>query len=331
MKVKMSRRLRLGVASASVLLAVFIGWLFGSGGISGEYDELMVERDKYTQALKAVRTQREARPELDERESNFVARTLGATIESVDSRIRRRLYALGSTAGLTDLSVVTSGSASARRDTPAKRAFDRRGSQKALRDETDFIEVTANLSGEGSIEQVLRLLGWIDVDPWIKRVSQVRLNPNRDGTSIKLSLQLTTLFLPGREPTEAPPAGVLDPDRIAGLIALNPFRIPPAPEPVVAAAPPDPEPAPAVAPPPPKVVFPYENWVLTGVANGPDGPEAWLRNPASNKRRTLRPGGAIGDAVLVEITGEHARFKMGDGTFKVRIGRSLATGRDASL
>ena len=99
MKVKMSRRLRLGIASASVLSAVFIGWLIGSGGISGEYDELLVDREKYTQALKAVRAQREARPELDERESNFVARTLGATIESVDSRIRRRLYALGSTAG----------------------------------------------------------------------------------------------------------------------------------------------------------------------------------------------------------------------------------------
>ncbi len=328
---KISRRMRFVAAAVLILFAVFIGWLFGSGGVSGEYDELMTDRAKYTQALKAVRIQREARPELDGREADFVSRTLGSTIESVDSRIRRRLYALGSTAGLTDLSVVTSGSASARRETPAKRAFDRRGSQKTLREETDFVEVTATLNGEGSIEQVLRLLGWIDVDPWIKRVSQVRLNPNRDGSSIKLSLQLTTLFLPGRDPTETPPAGTFDPDRIAGLVALNPFRIPPAPEPEVTPAPPDPDPASTVAPPPSSVVFPYENWVLTGVANGPDGPEAWLRNPASNKRRTLRPGGTIGEAVLVEIKGEHARFKMGDGTFKVRIGRSLATGRDASL
>ena len=328
---KLSRRMRLLAGGCGIGLASLLGWWSGSGGLSGEHAQLLAQRVKYVEALRTVRAQREARAELDEREASYVARTLGANIEAVDSRIRQRLFALGSTAGLADLSVVTSGSASARRETPAKRAFDRRGSQKILREETDFIEVTATLTGEGTIEQVLRLLGWVDVDPWIKRVLQVRLNPDKSGDSIKLSLQLVTIFLPGRSPGEALPAGTLDPDRIAGLIGGNPFRIPPPPRPKAPPTPPAPEPAPKPVPPPPVVVFPYDSWLLTGVANGPDGPEAWLRNAANDNRRTLRPGGSIGEAELIEIEGDQARFRLGAETFKVRIGRSLATGRESSL
>ena len=187
------------------------------------------------------------------------------------------------------------------------------------------------MAGEGSIEQVLRLLGWIDADPWIKRIIQFRLNPNADGTRIKVNLKLTTLFLPGRTPEDPPAPGELDLARINGLVALNPFRIPPPPAPPEVKPEPTPEPAPVVAQKPPPVGFPYENWVLTGVAVGPDGPEAWLRNTQNTKRRTMRPGGSIGDAVLVDIEGEIARFTLGDETLKVRIGRSLATGRDTSL
>ncbi len=314
----------------AILLVGCIGWLFGSGRIDGSRTDLIARRDTFVKAMQTVRAQRKDRPELDRRESVFIDRTLGGSIESVDSRLRERLYALGSAAGLSELTVSTTGTASSSRGTPARREFDRRGTQRALRDEIDFVEVGATVVGEGTIEQVLRMIGWLDADGWVKRLVQIQMNPNPDGSEIRLTLRLTTIFLPGRVAAELPGPGELDQARITALAGLNPFQIPAPPPPVTPVAPP-PDPVVATpAPKPPEVRFPYDTWVLTGVAVGPDGPEAWLRNSSSKKRRTLRPGGSIGEAVLVRIDGDEAAFKLGEATFEVRIGRTLATGRDAN-
>jgi hypothetical protein len=314
----------------AVVLVGFVGWLFGSGHLGGTRAELLTRRGTFVNAMQAVRTQRKDRPELDRRESVFIDRSLGGSMESVDSRLRERLYALGSVAGLSDLSVSTTGTASSSRGTPARREFDRRGTQRVLRDEIDFVEVGATVVGEGTLEQVLRMIGWLDADGWIKRLVQIQMNPNADGSRIRLTLRLTTLFLPNRVAGALPGPGELDQARITSLAGLNPFRIPPPPPPETPVAPPPDPVVSTPAPKPPENRFPYDSWVLTGVAIGPDGPEAWLRNAKSRKRRTLRPGGSIGEAVLVRIDGDEATFKMSEASFEVRIGRSLATGLDAN-
>lgn len=321
-------RLAIPIFVVGILLVIGFSWLVGAGRISGERDALLSRRSVYISTMETVRDQRKERPELEERQKAIVQQTLGSNIESVDSRVRERLFALGATAGLADLSVMTTDSAA--RSTPAKSEFKRRGIEKELREKTDFVEVNATISGEGSIEQVSRLLGWLQADGWIKRVTQVRLDPNPDGTLIRVSARVTTIFIPGEEPTAPPPAGEYDEARLARLVGGNPFRVPPPPAPVVVQKPKPPPPV-VKEPPPVRVGFPYEKWVLTGVVNGPDGPEAWLRNPATNKRKTIRPGGSIGDAVLVEIEGEDAIFRLDEAIFGVRIGRTLAAGRDTSL
>ena len=310
---------------------VFIGWLFGSGWVGGEQAQLLERRQNFINAMQAVRTQRKERPAEEAREEALVERTLGSDIESVHSRIRERLYALGSTAGLTDLTVSSTGASG--RETPAKREFSRRGQEKTLREELDFVEVAASISGQGTIEQVFRLIGWLDADGWVKRVNSIRLDPDGNGSRLKITMKLVTLFIPGRESEKPLDAGSFDESSIEGLLTMNPFRVPPPPPP----PPPDPTPVvtPApepkpVAPKPPKVTFPYDQWVVTGVAVGPDGPEAWLRNSATSKRRTLRPGDTIGTLGLTGIRGEFALFVQGEERIEVRIGLSLATGFDAN-
>jgi hypothetical protein len=309
-------------------LAVLLGWLVGAGRLGGDRAKLLSERERFVNVMESVRTQRDGLLDLQEREDAVIERTLGGDLESVDSRIRARLYALGSSAGLADLSVATTGSSA--KESPAKRLFKRSGSQRELREEADFVEVAASLSGEGTYEQVLRLLGWIIADGWIKRVDQVRFDPSPDGSRIRISVRLVTIFLPNREPAELPGPGELDPGQLAPIIASNMFSLPPPSVQV----PPHP-PAVATAPTQPGIPsaarrFPYDQWMVTGVVEGPDGPEAWLRNAATNERRTLQRGGAIGKAVLLEARGEDATFELNEETFDVRIGRSIAAGRDTS-
>lgn len=326
------RRFTLPLAVLVLLGVGFGGWLFGSGRFGGALDALLERRLTYVNAMQTVRDQRATRPELEAREGELVDRTLGASLESVDSRLRERLYALGSASGLADLSVVTSGTASARRGTPARTEFSRRGRERSLRDEIDFVEVGATVSGSGTLEQCLRLLASIDADPWLKRISQLQLKPDDNGARVRLTLRLVTLYLPGREPGEPPAPGAPDLARVTALSDPNPFRVPPPPPPPVAPTPPPPRPVVQTPPPPPPPpAFPYDRWVLTGVADGPLGPEAWLRNPHDDGRMVLRPGGVIGKAVLRGISGDEAQFELDEQTFSVRIGRSLQAGRDANL
>ena len=191
-----------GIAAGCVV-AGLVGWLQGSGRISSERTALFERRTQFVGAMEAVRAQREAKPEWATRENAVIARTLGDGVESVDSALRQRLYALGEAAGLEDLTVSTVGNRA--RGTPARKAFRRSAVEKPLRDAPDFVEVTATLGGDGSIESVLRLLAMVDTDGWIKRITSVRLDPDKTGVRLHVSLRIVSLFVPGHAP-EQPPA-----------------------------------------------------------------------------------------------------------------------------
>lgn len=323
-----NQRLLLGVFGLGCLLALMFGWLYGAGHLGSKRTDLKSDRSRYENVLRSVRAQRKELPELTDRQEGYVAQTLGGNLEAVDSTIRSRLYTLGETAGLVDLKVNTPSSSA--KGSPAKRVFKRSGTQRELREEIDFIEVVATISGEGTYEQVIRLLGWLSSDGWIKRVNQVRFDPNPDGSRVAVSIRLTTIFLPNQAPEELPASGEVPADRMAAILRVNPFRIPPPPAPKP--PPPQPKPTPPAQPVAPVVAksFPYDQWLVTGVVLGPDGPEAWLRNASTNERRTLQEGGSIGKAVLLKAQGEEATFELGKQTFEVQIGRSIAAGRDTS-
>jgi hypothetical protein len=244
----------------------------------------------------------------------FVARTLGGDVERVDHRLRVRLNRIVEEIGLAQ-PVVTTGKA-VLLPSPAKRTFPRTAAWRALRDEVDCAEISASVSGEGDLAAAIEVIDRVRAEPWLKRIDRVELAPKGGGARFAVSVRLTTIFLPGREAPEQPVAAY---DRtrlapLAGLIAANPFRIPPAAPP--AAAPPVEV---ATAPP----AFPWDAWMLTGIADGPGGPEAWLRQRNSGETRRLTIGSEIGGAVLMEIESAGAVFRVGDETLRVAVGATL--------
>jgi hypothetical protein len=317
-------------ASLAIAGLAIGGYVKGSGRFSEERAKAVRDESTYRAALLEIRDERTKRPKLDAGIRSFVDRTLGDTAEACDAQLRSRLNRLGEEVGLRDLRVTT-GSASTR-TSPAKADFGRSGRDRGLRDETDFVELDATLTGEGSLEQVLKAIHRIDIDPWIKRIDAIRLDGLREGERIKLSLQLTTLFLPGLE--RAVDLKVADSDlggfvRYRGFVEANPFRVP-AP-PVVAKSPPAAAPAPgpaAPAPesaPPPVVGFPYDQWQLTGLVSGPTGQEAFLRNTADQRSATLIPGQSLGDVTFLGFTADLAEFAAGESRFRVQVGSSLSS------
>ncbi len=248
----------------------------------------------------------------------YANRTLGADGQSIDHMLRSRLNQIAQTVGL-DGSTVGTGRRLAR-PSPARSLFSTRSAaSKELHDRTDFVEVEAWISGEGTLAQAIELIDRIEAEPWIKKLTSVDLDPKDNGRRVAVNVRLNTLYLPGR----APDASHLDLysydrsslDRLAGLVELNPFRVPP-PKPV--------EPPPVVVvkrdDPPRPPPFPSGQWNLTGVAENLTGPEVWLRHAGSGETRRLSPGEGLHEAVFVAARGDFAEFEQEGNRFVIALG-----------
>jgi hypothetical protein len=302
--------------------ASMLGWAVGSGRLGGERPGVVRNIGLYQKVLRTVREERKERPSLDERIAMVVDRSLGAELESVDSDLRRRLAMLAESVGIRDASVSTVGAAVVA--TPAVREFSRSGSERIFRDEPDFVVLRASVNGVGPIDAVVRFLHELDAAPWLKRIVQVRLDPDREGTSIAIAVSVVTLFIPGfagdGELDQRPPSSRWPETRYQSLIAANPFSLPDA------APTPD-----VVDSTPPSSVDrsdPRSAWLLTGIMEGPEGTEAWLRQIESGERIELLVSGKkpIGREIVLELeaaSGDIARFRVGDETFRVLVGSTL--------
>lgn len=330
-------RMPLAVTLAA-LVAGTLGWAIHSGRLTGlaGFDRVGALRASESAAdfLRTVRAERERRPALDARLKRASDATLGGRLDAVDGALRARLNRIAEETGLRDLLVATA--AATERRNPGRTAMNRMGLPRAMREEADFVEVRATLAGEGAVDQVLRLVHRIAVDPMLKRIETVKFDPTRDGSRVRVTMKLATLFLPGRPPAEMP--GAPSAEALAGFAAYaplaqrNPFRVPaPAPPTAVALAPiPEPQataaagaPAAEIAAAPPIAGFPYGQWLLTGVIDGPAGTEAWFRNSATHEARVLRLRDGIAEFVLVGLAPEGARLAAGGANYVVRVGDSL--------
>lgn len=333
-------RMRAPLAFAgAALVAGTLGWLVHSGRVTSlsGFDRAAVNADieRSTDFLRSVRAEREKRGELDKRLAAAVNRTLGERTDAVDTALRARLNRIAEETGVRDLMVATN--AAVERKSPARQEMVRLGLTRAQRDEPDFVELRATLAGEGAADQVLRLVHRIAVDPMLKRVEALRLDPVKDGSRIRVTIRLSTVFVPGSEPAALPGApsaeAIASFSKYAGLAARNPFRVPAptAGAAQVAAASPAPAAggeataAPAAAAPADVGVgpFPYGQWLLTGVVDGPAGTEAYFRNAATGEARVLRVNESIAEFAFVGLDADAARIAAGGATYKVRVGDSL--------
>lgn len=312
----------LAIGGLVFLVFVSTGWYAGSGRWSGDRAKLLAEADAYKSVLLRVREERQRRPALDERGNAILDRSLGGELEHVDAALRARLVEVGEDAGLRDLVVSTSGVVAI--ESPARREFKRTARERRFRDEADFVILRASIAGEGSLEQVVEAIHVIDSAPWLKRIDSIRLDPNADGSRIRMGLGVSTLFVPGHESTtEILPS---DPprrprERYAELVAMSPFKVPVA-EPVQVVATPRP-----VRPRPPKI-DPRSQWQLTGLIEGDPGVEAWVRHLGTGRTLTLIPdvdAGLGGGVVvrLVGIAGDVATLQIENETYRVLVGSTL--------
>jgi hypothetical protein len=288
--------------------------------------------------LTQARTVRDGRAALDGRVQSVADRTLGSSLEVVDSEVRRRLNRACEELGISEFSVTTGTSVA--KATPAKREF-KQSTERALRDEPDFVEVEATVNAAGRAGQMYRLIHRVQAEPWLKRVESLRLDPSADGSQLRMTLKLRTLFLPGRPPAKPlmlDPQALTSAERFNSLFESNPFRIPPPP---VAAAPQTVQKTPtggiATAPngasqgandtsivvPNPDSPFPYGEWQLTGVVDGPSGAEAWLRHLPTGSQLTLQPGAAVGELIFRRVEYDFGVFDSPGGTCRVQVGSNL--------
>jgi hypothetical protein len=312
-----------GIVVGVLAIAGGLGWGVGAGRLDGTRTALDERVQVYRDVLLEVRAERERRPELDERTEAITNRTLGGDLETVDSALRRRLVETIEENGLSEVVVNTLGGTVI--ETPAGRSFKRSGPERALRDEPDFVLVRATASGSGSIADVVRFLHALDAAPWVKRIEQVRMDPDRTGRRISVSVRLATIFVPGATPDpeaveEVTPRRSID--RYAAMVAANPFRLEAAPS---IARPTPTVPTPVVTPP---TADPWSGWMLTGVIEGDPGVEAWCRHAASGRTATLLPETdvTLGDglvATLVSVDGDVAVLRVGGETRRVLVGSTL--------
>jgi hypothetical protein len=304
------------------LMLSLLGGVLGALVLWTGFDRLQLkpQRDalgvRLASATERVQTYEQAidgRRSLERDMDALIARTLGSDVESVDHRLRSRLGRIAEETGLSAATINTGNAAI--RQSPARQLFQGRTTlMREMRDQPDFIELDGTVSAEGTLDQVVRLIDRIDAEPWIKRITSLRIDPKQNGERFGVTLRLATLFVPDKAPSENP-TPKYDQQRLtrfASVAHANPFRLPPPGRP----AQPSPRPGPAE--------FPYAQWVLTGVAHGRGGDEAWLRNGDSGESRRLAAGERIGEASFVAAHGDSGEFLFGETRFFVLVGWNLS-------
>lgn len=286
-------------------------------------------RASIAEARSSLSAQRQALREADAVAAEldaFAVRTLGTTREVVDHALRTRLGDLAETAGIPAATIATRGERVF--GTPMRSAMPRRGIWDRLRDEPDLVELAASISGEADFPSVMRLMAGLAEAPWPRRIDGFRLDPRGGGERLGFRIDLTTGYLPDRGGDGPMPPAAESPavrEAVARLVARDPFRLPPpppppAPEPppvVVAETPPDPGPPP----------FPWGRWLLTGVAEGPGGPEAWVRHRDEGTAAVLGLGDAFHLLRVESIDAEGVVLASDEDRVRIRVGESLAAAR----
>jgi hypothetical protein len=305
-----------------------------AGPMALERDEL----NRYRTQIDGLQDLLKRHPPVIERLQAYSAQTLGRTPDDVDHRFRSSVNEIARKCGLEGVEVSTSEPTRVRSpiERPTSPIRSRVGKQirdEFLKPDPGFAVVDGQVSGVGTLAQVLQLLAMLEKQAWVNRVTGVRLNPvgkNR-GERFGVTIGIATLYMPKNAPEEPPVAVSLDPaqeETWASLVRKNPFRPPQAPEPEVESTPePEPvavEPEPVTPAPPPPPPPPYHEWWVTAVTHHPNlGVEVWLINRANGGRVILRPGEAILGATLVEASGERAVFEIEGKRYEVSNGQSL--------
>lgn len=332
----MNQLMRRAVLVACVGAAGWGGWWAWSW-YARQRDALNAEISRYESGLESREVELldlgKVRKEFDQ----LCSISLGATEEEANAALRRALNEMAAFVGLRGAKVSTS---NARPVTnPAARARLREYSSRVERERPDFYALSATLTGDGSLEQAVRMLALLESQDWVCRIDGYGMRAfGNEREGIGMSVTATAMFLPGRKVTLGAESGGriwlpidearLDPWR--SIVSKNVFKEPPPPPPP---APPVQPTAVAEAPPPPPPPEPQPSlgdWRVSAVVQGRGGPELWIINEKTSETRMLGVGAQVLDAVFITGSGESARIRIGQELFEVRLGSTLADRKPAS-
>jgi hypothetical protein len=265
----------------------------------------------------------------------FASGTLGFKQDQVEHRFNASLRQIGERNGLSRVTVT-------QRDperiyNPISRTtLKPEPVRKVLRQTPDMFLLRGTLTGTGTLEQVVKVMGEIDAQPWtridgfaLKPVSKttptftIEFDVSSPWTPDLLKEELDLPALPG----ERPEAGWA----MRAIVARNAFKEAPvaivsgpevvAPAPPTAPAPPAGEAPPVLPAPPP----PYAEWKLTGLVVGrTTGLQAMFSNTRTSQSLTVLRGAKVEDAVLVDGSGETAVLEIAGKRYMVQINHTLA-------
>ena len=329
----MNPRVRLGVIVGSVLGVAALGYL--------GYDRLYARPATELRKDIATATGNKNAYEQALLEESRVRRELGEIVgssvhgdrESLEHRLRTACATLAFEAGLTRLEVNSLPPRALGNPAATARGVKERAFQRSLRERIDASEARVVVSGEGTLENVMRALTLAESQAWTLGVDSWTIKPQRveEGRPAVFSVSMTITALlvldEGSLAGEIPiaPLGEVEQRRVATVVGTDPFRTAPKPQPVIAAAPPPP-PAPTPAPPPPPPPA-GDGWRLVGVIEGTSGQYVIVVHQ-NGRRRTLAMGEEIAGLRLAAVGGDAATFETSEQRYQVRNGEPLAaTGR----
>jgi hypothetical protein len=318
------RYLKPGIAAAVLVAAGALGWL-------KLYEE--PRQDKLASLDAQLRENAALERSLNDRIAvrnelrEVGASTLGATADEVDARFRAMLQRIAQSSGLSGVQISTGRPA----DVPNPIGASRRriSGMPDMRRRVDFQVIRADVTGTGTLEQVLRTTAMLQVQPWVHRIESFAVQPEgRNQDRFSLRAGVSTIMLPvellPRELEEPHIAGVPGETETAmiQIANKNPFREPPR---RVAETPRRSSPSPAEPPPPT-----YNEWRLAGIVESRLGTEAILVNTRSDEGMSIGTGASIAGAKLVAAEGERAIFEIEGEEFEIFNGQTLEQRRPAS-
>src|SRR5262249_43931056 len=133
------------------------------------------------------------------------ATTLGATSGEVASRFRGALNDIAGQCGLTAVVVNSRNPADQFNPGGLSKVTTPSGLRSKLKKQKDFWVISGELEGRGSLEQVLRAMATVQVQPWVHRVDGFTIKPEgKERDAFSLRLAVSTILMPDLAPKAAP-------------------------------------------------------------------------------------------------------------------------------
>lgn len=326
---------RLQIIGAAIVAAI-AGWYAYRVVYAGPRDELKAKLKEINADIAKLEDGMRDQFDVRKRLKAFGATTLGKQRDEVEHWFRTSLSTIAESNGLGAVVVDTGAPAGVRN--PAWRSKSLTAAmRKQLSTRPDFMQVLGQVTGVGTLEQIMRTVAAVQAQPWVHRFEGFSITPSgKERERFTLRIEVATVMVSDLGPEGKTPPAIATAehgaDRLWGpVVAKNVFREPvggPAAAPAVtvvqapanggAAA------APLTLPPA------YGDWLLTGVASGRSGTQAFMRNTRTSERLSVAIGAAVLDAKFLEGGSDRAVFEIGGKRFEVRNGETLAARRQTN-